>query len=668
MHATATRTALRYALAAGLAILIFDGTADLLGPRFGAFFLLHAVLWLLTLPLLFFVFRRDLLARERAEDARRASEQRLAHFLEAASHAVLVVDGSGRLQHLNRGACQLLGYPVADVVGQPLELLLPGMPPLPSLANALEDAAGESHEVLARRKDGVEFPAQFSLSRLVQGADVTYTVILHDVTRRKQAEAALQQERDRYESILAAMSEGVMIVSRQGAIEYCNPVMAAEVGDPSAGAGTPLLDSGLAVSPLMRNEEDDRRSVRWEWHSPRTGKTYSVSDTPLSNADGSVSKLKVFHDITLQQRIEAQLRASEEQFRQLAEHIEEVFWIATPDFSQVLYVSPTYETLWGRSCASLYADPASFFSALLPEDCPRLLAALEKHREFDVECRVTRPDGVLHWVRLRGFPIRHEMGAAYRLAGIAEDITDRVEAYHRLEARVEQRTRDLYVQAQHLAALEERQRLARELHDSLSQALYGIALGTHTAVTYLDNNRDKVASALEYVLGLADGALIEMRALILELRPEYLEKEGLVGAITRQTAAVQARHGLAVTADLCGEPETSPEVKETLYRIAQEALHNAVRHAQARRLDLRLLCDGGEFRLDICDDGLGFDPNGDYPGHHGLRSMRERAARLGGSLIIHSAPGSGTRIRVCVPHTAGCQPLSAPGAAAAAPG
>jgi PAS domain S-box-containing protein len=663
MTASATRTALRYALATGLAILLFDLAADILGPRVGVFGILHAALALMTLPLLFFVLRRDLLARERAEAAQRSVERRLAHLLNAASHAVIAVGQDHRILHVNRGAGALFGYQPAELVGQPLAWLLPAAPTLEQTSQPLAPDGGRApqSELLARRKDGSDFPAEISYSRLVQDGELTYTLILTDVTRRKDAESVLQQERDRFASILAAMNDGVMIVSHHGAIEYCNPVMQAEVESLSVAERAEAWDAGLLVSPLTRNEEPDgERLVRWEWLSPCTGRTYSVCDTPLVNADGSASKLKVFHDVTLQQRMEAQLRASEEQFRQLAEHIQEAFWIAAPDFSQVLYISPTYETLWGRSCASLYADPSTLVSAVLDSDRPRLLSALATRREFDEECRIVRPDGVVRWVRLRGFPIRHEMGAVYRIAGIAEDITERVEAYHLLEARVEQRTRELYIQAQHLAALEERQRLARELHDSLSQALYGIALGAHTAITYLDSNRDKVANALDYVLGLAEGALIEMRALILELRPEYLEKEGLVGALTRQVAAVRARHGLPVTADLCGEPDAGLELKETLYRIAQEALHNTVRHAQATQVDLRLVCDAGALRLEICDDGVGFNPAGDFPGHLGLRSMRERAARLGGTLSIQSTPGSGTCICIRIPHTGGCRPALLP--------
>jgi signal transduction histidine kinase len=207
----------------------------------------------------------------------------------------------------------------------------------------------------------------------------------------------------------------------------------------------------------------------------------------------------------------------------------------------------------------------------------------------------------------------------------------------------------LYRQARSLAALQERQKLARELHDSVSQALYGMSLGAHTARALLERDAQAAAEPLDYVISLADAGLAEMRALIFELRPESLEIEGLVAALTKQADALRARHGLAVEADLAQEPEAGLEVKEALYRIAQEAMHNTVKHARATTIELRLAACDGRLLLDVIDNGRGFDADGSFPGHLGLVSMRERAARAGGTLSISSAPGNGTRVRVEAP-------------------
>jgi PAS domain S-box-containing protein len=207
----------------------------------------------------------------------------------------------------------------------------------------------------------------------------------------------------------------------------------------------------------------------------------------------------------------------------------------------------------------------------------------------------------------------------------------------------------LYEQAQALASIEERQRLARELHDSVSQALYGISLGVHTARMQLEHDPKDLAESLEYVLELAEAALVEMRALIFELRPESLETEGLVTALTKQAAALQARQHIAVNTDLCAEPDLPLKVKQDLYRVAQEALHNTVKHARASRIDLRLQQTSEAVTLEVCDNGRGFDVTASFPGHLGLHSMQERVRGLGGELQFESTPGQGTCIRVQVP-------------------
>jgi len=148
---------------------------------------------------------------------------------------------------------------------------------------------------------------------------------------------------------------------------------------------------------------------------------------------------------------------------------------------------------------------------------------------------------------------------------------------------------------------------------------------------------------------LAEAALVEMRALIFELRPESLEREGLVGALAQQAAAVQSRHRLVVSTAFGAEPAQPVKVKQELYRVAQEALQNTVKHARANSVELRLSEIEAQLVLEVCDDGVGFDPGGSFPGHLGLQSMRERITGLGGTLQIQSAVGAGTCIRARIP-------------------
>jgi len=207
----------------------------------------------------------------------------------------------------------------------------------------------------------------------------------------------------------------------------------------------------------------------------------------------------------------------------------------------------------------------------------------------------------------------------------------------------------LVAAAREKVLLEERKRLARELHDSISQSLYGIQLGAKTARDRLDQDPASIAQPIDHVMRLAKAGEAEMRALIFGLRSESLETEGLVATLGQQIEALRARHGFAGQTAMKDEPVAPVEVKHALYRIAQEALGNTVKHAQARRVDVRLKALRHTVALEIVDDGVGFDPDGLYPGHLGLRSMHERALAVGGSLEVSSSPGQGTRIRVTIP-------------------
>jgi signal transduction histidine kinase len=186
--------------------------------------------------------------------------------------------------------------------------------------------------------------------------------------------------------------------------------------------------------------------------------------------------------------------------------------------------------------------------------------------------------------------------------------------------------RDLRRQEAELAASQERAKLAQELHDSVTQALFSMTLTTRSAEMLLQRDPPRAVEKLAELRQLATDALAEMRALIFELRPGSLDQDGLVVALRKHAAAVQGRTGLPVTVETTWDEEERlpPGVEESLY-------------------------DDGGVRLSVTDDGAGFDPASIPSGHLGLEGMRTRAERLGGRFSIASAPGQGARIEVLVP-------------------
>jgi signal transduction histidine kinase len=205
----------------------------------------------------------------------------------------------------------------------------------------------------------------------------------------------------------------------------------------------------------------------------------------------------------------------------------------------------------------------------------------------------------------------------------------------------------LYERAQQLAVIAERNRLARDLHDSVMQALYGVTLYAEAAARQLASGQVRMtADHLHEIRDTAQESLREMRLLIFELRPPILQREGLVAALRSRLEAVEERVGMetALESDGC---RLDPEVEEGLYRIALEALNNTLRHARASNVKVCLNQGEGLTTLQVLDDGIGFDPRvARERGGFGLRGMKERAVRLGGRLVISSDSERGTEIRV----------------------
>ncbi len=204
---------------------------------------------------------------------------------------------------------------------------------------------------------------------------------------------------------------------------------------------------------------------------------------------------------------------------------------------------------------------------------------------------------------------------------------------------------------------EERQRIARDLHDSVSQTLF--SLGLHTGIAKHEVARATLApgstlpATIDEVAELAHGALLEMRASIFELRGGAVAEQGIVAALAAHGAALTVRHDVHVTIE--GPDDRLPlasQAEELLFRIAQEAMTNAVKHSGSQTVSVSLAVERGQAQLVVCDQGVGFDADRSYAGHLGLELMRTRAADAGGTATVQSSPDSGTTVRAVVPTSA----------------
>ncbi|GAA4981292.1 hypothetical protein GCM10023334_110680 [Nonomuraea thailandensis] len=202
----------------------------------------------------------------------------------------------------------------------------------------------------------------------------------------------------------------------------------------------------------------------------------------------------------------------------------------------------------------------------------------------------------------------------------------------------------LYERGRELAMVEERNRMARELHDAVTQKLFSLRLSAQAAGAMLDKAPDKAAAELERVQRLAGEALSELRAVIVELRPAELDRHGLSETLRKHVRLLDRLHPALVSFECAELPPLDPAVEVAVLRVAQEALHNALRHSGAGTVSVRLAYGGGRLELVVRDDGNGFE-QADSRGL-GLVSMRDRAEAVGGELSVESAPGAGTTVRV----------------------
>jgi PAS domain S-box-containing protein len=307
----------------------------------------------------------------------------------------------------------------------------------------------------------------------------------------------------------------------------------------------------------------------------------------------------------------------------------------------------TGKTQWSHSYRTLFGYPDDgqhehmwWQERLHPEDLDGALAeleaALQNRQDFlSFEYRYRRVDGSYAYVVDKGFIFYDDEGKPLRHVGAMIDITDRV----------------TLSEAQARAALEERQRLARELHDSVTQSLYSLTLLAEASRRMaLDGNTEKMIGSIARLGETAQQALKEMRLLVYELRPLALETAGLVDALQHRLDAVEKRAGVEAQLKVESNCDLPADVENGLYRIAQEALNNSLKHAEATRVFVRLLADNQCVEMEITDNGKGFDPQAvKDQGGMGLGNIQERTESLGGEVVFISKSGEGTQVVVRVP-------------------
>jgi PAS domain S-box-containing protein len=342
-------------------------------------------------------------------------------------------------------------------------------------------------------------------------------------------------------------------------------------------------------------------------------------------------------EVNDRRQTEEQLLKTMQQLRQLAENITDAFWIRDPEETRMVYVSPAYEKIWGRSCKELYQSPHAWLEAIHPEDRRAVAEAMLTKQvtgEYNQEYRILRSDGTHRWIRDRAFPIRDSSGKVIRIVGIAEDTTDR----HRLEREILE------------ISDREQARIGQDLHDGLCQQLVSLGFDTNSLEQQLTVRAGPEVMVVQKMGRVLDDAIAEARALARGLFPVQLEADGLSLALQQLAAGVSARARVQCRVD-CPQPVLVRDnsVATHLYRIAQEAVNNAVKHSRAGLILIELKTNHNRIELKVSDDGVGIPVSRNPTGGMGLHIMNYRAQAIGGTLIIERATGHGTLVYCSAP-------------------
>lgn len=405
--------------------------------------------------------------------------------------------------------------------------------------------------------------------------------------------------------------------------------------------------------PFVYSSHPERGVTYWDW-----------SLQPVRVEGGPIRGL-LLTLVDRSERVKAQLaeKESDAKFRLITETIEEVFWMSTPGVTQMLYVSPAYQRIWGRSVESLYRSPQSYVEAVHPEDRQRVLAAVREHAEgrYRVEYRIIRPDGSVRWISDRGYPVTDSDGALTAMTGVAMDVTDqRLVAQELLEqqARLRRLAADLTT-----AEDKERRHLAAELHETVAQELAVARMKLDVLLSQVDESAaPRCRAEMAEVGELVASAIRQTRSLMLALDPLALHHGDLEGALAALLRRIGETHRLQTELIDDGSAKPLDEAcRQFLFRAVRETLLNVVKHAEARRATVSLKRGEGTLRIVVEDDGKGFPPGAlsgkrtGESGGYGLYSIAERIKAWNGSLEIGRRPGGGSYLVLSVPSGEGCE-------------
>ncbi len=576
------------------------------------------------------VIGRDISERVRAEQQLRDSEERFRGAFESAPFGLSLTASDGRFVQVNSTLCRMLGYSAPELFGMTwLQLTHP---------DDREASAQATQELLAGRSGCYEIEKRYlhrsgsimqarsriSLVRDSTGTPTYFVAQIEDIGERKRVEEALRESEERFRTLADGCPTIMWVTNADGGIRFVNRTFreffqrtyeelredkwqrllhADDV--PAYVAG--FAEAIRAKTSFRAEARVQRADGEWRWVASYAEPRFAASGEFLGHVGLSP-------DITERKQAEVAIQLSEEKFRQLAENIREVFWMTNATGTEMYYVSPAYEQIWGRTAESIYKNPFSWFEAIRPEDrehANQFFTMQVAGERIDSEYRITTPDGQERWIRDQAFPVRDASGELIRIVGLAEDITER--KHHEAEL--------IHARAAADAANTAKSRLLANMSHEIRTPMNGV-IGTlqlmsltsltpeqRRFVTIIENSGRSLLALIDDILDLSK---IEAGKLTLE-RVEF-NLLRLAEDVVQSLAGQAEPKGLVLT--LRAAPDTptlvrgdSNRLRQVLTNLTSNAIKFTERGAVTLKLALVAQAEGKTtIRFEVTDTGIGLRP------------------------------------------------------------